>query len=434
MYHINIIESICVGNGAFYMKRISHQIMNLLCVLMLFVLIGCGVSEGNAADNKAPDKDIVEEENVGDVEVPELSDELLVGISYGGSGWGDFYECLSAQVVICKNRDVIIFMPTKVEYYQAVEIGPVGTLTLSEEQYSNIEEGVDLEKIYKLDPKEDRDVCDGDTTYIYLYNEEEGIAKACGGYMPQNSYFNESYKLIIENLPTDEINRIRKDQINILKYQDEYPDYDENLVFTYYSEDESVYIRQDYNTDKSYIVDGDLEIPVDISMGGYAPLISKVDVDGDGQDEYVISECEGTGTGYSVYGLCIVEENRGRYELTRYDGDFFAEVLEEVIEYTYDAGKHEVTFSVKYSDAPPYVVPLERKENLEKVVWSDIIRIRLVDGMPYLSAPSGYVFEDVPVPDYEQAVEVSAPIIITRFGDIDFGEFSLSEDDGIKTP
>jgi len=209
---------------------------------------------------------------------------------------------------------------------------------------------------------------------------------------------------------------------------------DGNSVYTYYSEDGAVYIRQDFNTNESCIVDGDLEIPVDITMGVYGPLISKTDVDGDGQDEYVISECEGTGTGYSVYGLCIVKKIDGKYDLIKYESDYFSKMLEGKITYTFDADTHEVTFNVKNSDTTPFSVTLNRKENLEKVVWSDIIRIRLIDGMPYLSAPSGYVFEDAPVPDYEQAVEVLVPIIISDTGAIDFGEYTLKEDNGIKTP
>ena len=50
------------------------------------------------------------------------------------------------------------------------------------------------------------------------------------------------------------------------------------------------------------------------------------------------------------------------------------------------------------------------------------------DGVPYLTAPSGYVCTDIPMPDYEQAVIVSAPISIDTDSNIEVGDFSLSEE------
>lgn len=211
------------------------------------------------------------------------------------------------------------------------------------------------------------------------------------------------------------------------------------MLYEYYSEDGSVFIRQDYNTATSVIMDGEEGIPVDIAMGFYGPRIEKTDIDGDGEDEYLIAECEGTGTGMSVYGLCIVEKDGNGYILTKYEGEYFAGIIRERVKYSYDQDTHEITITVQNSDGEvSYSRVIEREYSdeyeLKNVVWHDIIRIELIDGKPYLSAPSGYIFADAPMPDYEDAVEITAPITVDEDSCIVVGDFSFGEDDGVKTP
>lgn len=197
----------------------------------------------------------------------------------------------------------------------------------------------------------------------------------------------------------------------------EVPEKSEGNVYDYYSSDGSVYLRQDYQTMKSVIYDGDIEIPVDIAMGAYGPTIEKFDADGDGTDEYLIAECEGTGTGMCQYGLCIVEYDGGNYKLTRYDSQYFADYLDENIGYNWDSARQE--FNV-FQITPAYVSawfgihvkPFEKHNELEKIVWSDIINIEFEDGKVYLSAPTGYVYKYSPVPDYENAVRVTIEIFV----------------------
>ena len=206
----------------------------------------------------------------------------------------------------------------------------------------------------------------------------------------------------------------------------------------YYNSDKSVYILQDYSDMSSKIVDGDTEIPIEIAMGMYGPSIEKLDIDGDGEDEYIIAECEGTGTGISQYGLCIVEKDGNDYKLTRYDSQYFADYLDEHIGYSYDisSGKFYV-----YEILPAYVSRwdgitvenFDRHDELQDIVWSDIIDIEFKDGKIYLSAPTGYVYEDSPVPDYENAVRVSTEIKINEDSGIAFSDiFDFEMDDGEK--
>lgn len=199
------------------------------------------------------------------------------------------------------------------------------------------------------------------------------------------------------------------------------------------SEDGSVYIVQDYDKMESYIVDGDVEIPLDIAMGVYGPSIAKTDADGDGEDEYLIAECEGTGTGVSLYGLCIVEKDGDDYKITKYECDYFTAVIEERVSYSYDKDSKQVTFTASNeNENTDYSVTLDAEDyketDVESVVWSDVVRIEFKDGVPYLTAPSGYVCTDIPMPDYEQAVIVSAPIIIDTDSNIEVGDFSLGEE------
>lgn len=185
----------------------------------------------------------------------------------------------------------------------------------------------------------------------------------------------------------------------------------------YYSEDSSVYIEQDNATGKSMIVDGVKVYPVDIAMGAYGPRVAKFDADGDGVDEYLIAECEGTGTGVSQYGLCIVETDGNSSKLTRYDSQYFADYLDKNIGYQWDDEKQEFNVFTNTSGnsnagSGIHVKPFERHSELEEIVWSDIISIEFEDGHVYLSAPTGYVYKDSPVPDYENAVRVRIEILV----------------------
>ena len=210
-------------------------------------------------------------------------------------------------------------------------------------------------------------------------------------------------------------------------------------IYEYFSEDGSVSIRQDYDTNTSVIMDGEEGIPVDIAMGIYGPRIEKTDIDGDGEDEYLIAECEGTGTGLSIYGLCIVKRDGEEYVLTRYDGEYFTDIIGKRVKYSYDEDTHEVTVTAQNADGEvSFSMLIERdysdEYKLEDIIWSDIIRISFIDGKPYLSAPTGYIFADAPMPDYEDAVEVSAPIFVSGDSSIEVGDFTLGEDGGSKTP
>ena len=43
--------------------------------------------------------------------MPELSSEYYVGITYGGSGYGTYYDCFSGEAIVCTNKDLLVYMP-----------------------------------------------------------------------------------------------------------------------------------------------------------------------------------------------------------------------------------------------------------------------------------------------------------------------------------
>ncbi|MBO4608341.1 MAG: hypothetical protein J5696_00570 [Lachnospiraceae bacterium] len=204
---------------------------------------------------------------------------------------------------------------------------------------------------------------------------------------------------------------------------EEEKEYDPALVFTWTSDDESLSVVQDYNTDTAYIVDGDEKIPVDISMGVYGARVMKCDIDGDGEDEYLISESEGTGSGYSIRGLCIVEKTGDEYKLTRYDGHYFTRIIDERCVFFFDGNTRDFTVSAENENGTyEFSRPIEGEDAVQDIVWRDQIGIYFEDGKVYMSSEVGFFFEGHNWVEYEQSVELYAPITIDADSKITVGD------------
>ncbi|MBO4887035.1 MAG: hypothetical protein J5589_01810 [Firmicutes bacterium] len=194
----------------------------LFLVLLMIFSAGCMKTDG--IEDRDKGKDIEkEEESSGDevIEVPEFSSKYFVGTYYGGSSWGEYYDCLSAELIICTDHTVLVYMPTKVENYSAEDWGLIATVSLTDEQYQNIENAIDREELYLLDPDPEMDVCDGYSLYLMLYGTDERMVKRCGGYMPQNKRFNAMHDSLFANLPREELSRIRDEQVEKLRSEAE---------------------------------------------------------------------------------------------------------------------------------------------------------------------------------------------------------------------
>ena len=189
---------------------------------------------------------------------------------------------------------------------------------------------------------------------------------------------------------------------------------DEN-IYDYYSSDGSVFIRQDLNTQSSYINDNGRWIQIDIATGAYGPRIEKFDIDGDGVEEYVIAECEGTGTGFSVYGLIIYEDDGNKATSYKYDYSYFVNMIDESIDYNYNEATHELEVHEKlplnYDRYEGCSVTLDSNLTFEKIVYTDIINISFENDRIYMSAPIGCVYSEYMAPDYDNAIIVKAELI-----------------------
>ncbi len=121
------------------------------------------------------------------------SENILVSIDYGGVGFGTRADCTDANVYFHTDKTVRIFMPDT-DYKNYVEIG---RFELSEEDYEKIKELSEPEKITKLTIKE-KDACDGTSSYIMLYGENDEEIYRIGGYMPDGEDFHETRSALIE--------------------------------------------------------------------------------------------------------------------------------------------------------------------------------------------------------------------------------------------
>ena len=76
---------------------------------------------------------------------------------------------------------------------------------ISDEQFDNIQNGVDSREIYDLNPRcaDPDDVMDGGSCWLYVYGADDEIAKKCGGFCPTEDRFHEIRHLIFANLPEE---------------------------------------------------------------------------------------------------------------------------------------------------------------------------------------------------------------------------------------
>lgn len=148
----------------------------------------------------------------------EFSDKYLAGNQSGAGGFGEFgfWEKLPLEYRICYDGTVEIYMPT-VSDYQITGYELAGTYQLKADEIDYLIESINQKKLYKLDPKEDHRVCDGESQYLTLYDKNDQVLKKCGGYMPTNKDFLSMYSAVKSTLHLEEHARIREEWISMLK-------------------------------------------------------------------------------------------------------------------------------------------------------------------------------------------------------------------------
>ena len=204
-------------------------------------------------------------------------------------------------------------------------------------------------------------------------------------------------------------------------------EYDPNLVHTYYSEDGTVSLVQDYNTRTSIIIDGDEEIRVDTEMGGMLiPSIIKGDIDGDGEDEYVISVCNGTGNEFHLSSLYIIDDKENHYRRIKTTNGLFVKDINDRFSYSFNPDNRVLTVSIINENGPlVYSEELEGEDDLKDIVWGKTIGVYYEDGKLFLSTCSGLVFSGHSYPEYDQGIEAYAELNVNTDYSITVGDFGV---------
>lgn len=296
--------------------------------------------------------------------------------------------------------------------------------SVTEETWNTLKKALKDNQINNL--SDDMDVNGIDDGGIYEIEVIDGTKRFfAGGYMAGQGKGDKHKRFYNIQLAFSEAIKECEEVLEIAKTNDNSGEDSNNYVFVdnpedeniydYYSSDGSVFIRQDLNTQSSYINDNGRWIQIDIATGAYGPRIEKFDIDGDGVEEYIIAECEGTGTGFSVYGLIIYEDDGNKATSYKYDYSYFVNMIDESIDYNYNENTHELEVHEKlplnYDRYEGCSVTLDSNLTFEKIVYSDIINISFENDKIYMSAPVGCVYSEYMAPDYDNAIIVKAELI-----------------------
>ena len=182
---------------------------------MALLLTGCSEAEGDLGSFLGG---LLKKQKDGDGSI-EFSDEYYLSLSYGGASWGDYYDCIGVEIIICTDRNILVFAPPA-DDYRSGKSEEIARVKMDEENYNNIVKAVDRQKLYSLKIKSQKDVCDGYSRYLTLYDKDNNVLKACGAYMPSNKEFSEMCDVVYDNLPSDKLDRIRKEYIKKVKEKD----------------------------------------------------------------------------------------------------------------------------------------------------------------------------------------------------------------------
>lgn len=196
-------------------KKKSRRCLLIALIIMALFLTGCSENEGVSL----PSIDGLLSKPKDDVNASIFSDDYYLGIDYGGSSWGDYYDCISLYVIVCTDKTVLVLAPP-VEDSRSEDLVKISSIKMDDKNYENIVKAVDRERLYSLKIESEKDVCDGYSEYLSLYDKDNKLLKNCGAYMPTNEEFREMYKVVYENLPSEELSKIRNEYIEKVREYD----------------------------------------------------------------------------------------------------------------------------------------------------------------------------------------------------------------------
>lgn len=141
------------------------------------------------------------------------------------------------------------------------------------------------------------------------------------------------------------------------------------------------------------------------------PAIYKSDYDGDGKQEYALYRYIGSGTGYSISELCMLELVDNALQIHEFTFEDMMYRLQNIqYEYFEEEGIVHIdtgsdTYEIEIADF------LQTNEvSFSSLTWGDIIDIMEQGGQWWLQADAGIVVEEWVTPQYECGVCFRTPI------------------------
>ncbi len=151
-------------------------------------------------------------------ETPDFSDYYLVGFDYGGISWGSVTDCVHVSVIVCTDHTVGFYLPPVGNNLHYVDYELKDTITLTDEQYANIESLVDRETLSETEVVADLG-CDGKSFYLYFYDDDLNIVGKYGAYEPvTNDPFWDIYREVRSNVPLQRASELRNEWIDDYNY------------------------------------------------------------------------------------------------------------------------------------------------------------------------------------------------------------------------
>lgn len=133
-------------------------------------------------------------------EEAQLSSQVLLSVNYPGAGMGTRAMCASGEAYVYTDGTIRILMPDS-SFEAMVEIAAI---QMAPQDYAALADFAAPEKIARLQPRPNMDVCDGNSQFITLYADgEDGQPTELlkkGGYMARGKAFREMYRGIHERL------------------------------------------------------------------------------------------------------------------------------------------------------------------------------------------------------------------------------------------
>lgn len=156
-------------------NKIKVSIWGIGCgVIIVFMIFGYQIIQNNKTEYR-------------------FSSNILFSINNGAAGFGTIADCTDAEIVVYTDRTVRVFM--------CVEGNPeIMSVTLTEEEYAKLSSIASPQEICRLKVREDYNVCDGNSSDITLYDENDEKLMSRGGYMVEGKKYHEIYNGVKEIL------------------------------------------------------------------------------------------------------------------------------------------------------------------------------------------------------------------------------------------